>query len=72
MFIINAMPITYINNVVCESAGIGINPYETNNIVDLGYWGLIYFMNRLAARQPNTIVNIFSAEPPGVLPPYTA
>lgn len=57
MFIINAMPITYINNVVCESAGIGINPYETNNIVDLGYWGLIYVIGYVENVIPHCIVN---------------
>ncbi len=45
MFIINFMPIIYINNVICGSSGFiarGIG--DVDAIVDLGYWGLMFLL----------------------------
>lgn len=45
MFIINFMPIIYINNIVCGSSGFiarGIG--DVDAIVDLGYWGLMFLL----------------------------
>lgn len=45
MFIINFMPIIFINNIVCGSSGFiarGIS--DVDAIVDLGYWGLMFLL----------------------------
>lgn len=45
MFIINVMPLFYINNVVCGSAGISVRFYEIDYIFDLGYWGFLFLLS---------------------------
>ncbi len=57
MFIINAMPLAYINNVICGSAGINISFLDTDTIIDLGYWGLIYVFGYVDDLIPHCAVN---------------
>lgn len=45
MFIINVMPLFYINNIVCGSAGVDIGFYEIDYIFDLGYWGFLFLLS---------------------------
>lgn len=57
MFIINAMPIAYINNVICGSAGIYTHILDADNIFDLGYWGLLYVFGYIDDLIPHCAVN---------------
>ena len=46
MFIINVLPLSFINNIICNSAGLsdwrGI--FSGTNLIDLRYWGFLYLM----------------------------
>lgn len=57
MFIINAMPLAYINNVICGSAGIYTHIFDADSIFDLGYWGLVYVFGYVDDLIPHCAVN---------------
>lgn len=39
--IINILPFYFIYNIVCPSAGL--SPYRITDLIDIGYWGLLFF-----------------------------
>lgn len=57
MFTINVMPVCFVYNIICKSAGFeSINPFTHNEFFDLGYWGFLFMLDGLEEFVPHCIV----------------